>query len=902
MPTAFALCACLDADENPQTLPPDIRALTLAGREQHFEQQTLGQARLAVTAAQEQLQRLRHQQQLWEPLTQLVDQAEELTGQVRKLTEEQGRLPAALEADAAGASAATERTPFQAHVAEAAAVWSRRFAELDAGGAARQAEINKVRTEKVSLEQEQGRLQLLFDARQQKHWWAPIFWRAQFHADTAPRLAEIKTRLSELDQASQRLAAEEATDREERSRLEKQRAADREQTLLKELARRQTELEGRRRQLGEQELQLQTRIEELCRQWTSASEPLSLGADGALPDRAALQTAQQRWQRQLLAREQELARAQQWLTDVEESARTFRQQLTRRLNLVASTLAALPRDPLFGDQAGCVPIFDLLLLDDAEQVTEADFLGLARQARRWVLLGSPTEDLTTESTENTEEKQKRNRYSSVSSVSSVVKPGFFAQLWERLHTDPRRLPYAWLLRQGRLCCRLHNVPPDQERWIQTEKVADQPDVELCILSVPRTRPVLAEVLFPQAMGIHQAKEYLYRELEELTVQAQAPSLRWLERPGQVVLQLASEELIDTCPVTLEAGIRELVGAWSGEGEPGSEGAAPWQTCCLEFDTAAGWDRTRAEQWVETHLNLRSLGRTVLLTTPHRMQPALGRWVASLALPGPHSFSKAHGEPAVDFVMVPPVSGGDSRRHSEPAPAVRIPGRRQGGTATATARPKTSRGGAGVETDLADPRRCDQLSAELRAQLPAQGLVNYPEAQAVARTVATLLADPSFQAEVSRWQQRLRGLPARHPALAVIALYPAQVELLRWALRRAHLPSSSSLIVEVGLPATFQQRECHTALVSLTRSHTHRAVAFGESPEQLVLALTRAASRLILFGDPGTLARRSQWPGAVDHLDETTANRERRLIARLVQALQGSGVLAQGFRLHESGSL
>src|SRR5262249_55248314 len=159
--------------------------------------------------------------------------------------------------------------------------------------------------------------------------------------------------------------------------------------------------------------------------------------------------------------------------------------------------------------------------------------------------------------------------------------------WGRLHTDPRRLPYAWVLRQSRLCCRLHTVPADQERWLQSEKVADRPEIELRILSVPRTQPVLAEVLFPQAMSIHDAKAYLYRELEELTVQAHAPSLRWLERPAQIVLRLAPDELPDARPVSLEYGIRELVGARPVDGPATGEQPAPWQTCCLEFDCSSG---------------------------------------------------------------------------------------------------------------------------------------------------------------------------------------------------------------------------------------------------------------------------------------------------------------------------
>jgi hypothetical protein len=78
-------------------------------------------------------------------------------------------------------------------------------------------------------------------------------------------------------------------------------------------------------------------------------------------------------------------------------------------------------------------------------------------------------------------------------------------------------------------------------------------------------------------------------------------------------------------------------------------------------------------------------------------------------------------------------------------------------------------------------------------------------------------------------------------------------------------------------------------LSLTRSHSHRAVPLGEDPAWLPLALTRAAGRLVLFADAGTLARRIQWPGALDHLDEVAAERERRMTARLLRSLtEGDG--------------
>src|SRR5262249_12362005 len=115
-----------------------------------------------------------------------------------------------------------------------------------------------------------------------------------------------------------------------------------------------------------------------------------------------------------------------------------------------------------------------------------------------------------------------------------------------------------------------------------------------------------------------------------------------------------------------------------------------------------------------------------------------------------------------------------------------------------------------------------------------------------------------------------------PAVAVLALFPAQARLLQLLVSRSAVIAAAAVPVAEGLPAALAHRECFLALVSLTRSHTHRAVPFSDPPRALVLAFTRAVARLVLFGDPGTLTRRSQWHGALDHLDE--------LAGRLEQAL------------------
>ncbi len=196
------------------------------------------------------------------------------------------------------------------------------------------------------------------------------------------------------------------------------------------------------------------------------------------------------------------------------------------------------------------------------------------------------------------------------------------------------------------------------------------------------------------------------------------------------------------------------------------------------------------------------------------------------------------------------------------------------------RPAPAKGGAGLETDLSDVPHGDRLPNDVRYILPRKGLVNYIEAAAVVRA--------------------LERLPQGEPLPAVIALYAAQAELIRTLIGRSPALSGRPA-PRVDVPGAFRETECDAVLVSLTRSHAHRAVTFGEDPGQLALALTRARRRLVVFGDAGTLARRAQWAGPLDHLDESAAGREREIVGRLLEYIHGHGAHREGFAVAEGPS-
>jgi hypothetical protein len=125
-------------------------------------------------------------------------------------------------------------------------------------------------------------------------------------------------------------------------------------------------------------------------------------------------------------------------------------------------------------------------------------------------------------------------------------------------------------------------------------------------------------------------------------------------------------------------------------------------------------------------------------------------------------------------------------------------------------------------------------------------------------------------------------------VTVVTPFAAQARLLRERLAGMGVPV-------VG-PGDAVPARTVSVVVSLVRSHSQRAVAFGTDPAWLARMLARARGRVAVVGDPGTLARRAVWDGPVDGLDEQRAQREKAWIGRLVRYLHGHAPRAAQFRL------
>ena len=268
----------------------------------------------------------------------------------------------------------------------------------------------------------------------------------------------------------------------------------------------------------------------------------------------------------------------------------------------------------------------------------------------------------------------------------VTRLGSFEKLWQALHCASRRLHYAWSWENARLCCTLRPVSSQNRIHLEIERVADFPEIELRILTIPKSTPLLAQVVFPTGMTITQAKNFIYRELEEVVVQGGGRGA-WLAEEGDGLLfhvgAFPPGELV--C-LELEKGLHEWVAP------------ATAHTCRFEFAGAAGWSRAQVDQWLQRYLHVRDHGRTMDLQVPYRMMAGLAGPISEILFGGPHiPLPNTIPQGSLEFIAVPPLrkdTKADGKR--KPAPGV-------------NGLPALPREGAGLEQDLAVQHRLLQVA-------------------------------------------------------------------------------------------------------------------------------------------------------------------------------------------------
>jgi hypothetical protein len=758
---------CLAPEERLTELPPTIRALTLQERASVIRENTLRTANQARAAAELQCARRRHEASLWPRLEELArTMASESEAQIQA----EAKMAAVEFEVAKDAEASGGRLVDNLRTLKRAGQESQAKLSSEVGSVERQRE--EYASKLADLAKQVELLEPLATAKQRGRWWSSNWWKAIVKGNVVGKLRDLQAQHAQLassfNTASQRL--------QELAELSRQvtmkQSADIDGCVKSEIAIRQKKISVVVVQHREVVRRSELLWTELCSQiQEQALRPTSSSIQ-------AVAVAKRLWQQHRNEDDARCTFSREWAEFLESSSGALADKLPGIANLVAATPAALAADPHFSNPSSRVGQFDLVVVEEAHEIAESRFLEATHRAGRWVLVGCPS---------LLPQESKRGRHISQSARAELFTAKgegtqWFGRLWNHLQSDSYLRPQAWFRENYRLGYCFRSVAREERKWLQNEPVADAPDVELRILSLPRARPELAEIIFPIAMTMGSAKDFLDGEL----------GMRDLGRTAWLGTQYR-----------MTSGLADIVYDWLGRDSENRDLASPTES-----------------------------------------------------------------EPPVEFIS---VLGGAKIKGPE----------RNGERGPRVAEPTASRQfpacGAGLETELARLRPGDRFSNEIRGLVTGRGFVNLPEARAVVHKLEDLFRRGS----VTRKSSNRHAVP-----VAVIALFPAQAELIGRLVQQSACLAAHASSIAIGPPDAFRQREADIALISLTRSHSHRAVAYGERPATLELALTRARRRLVLIGDPGNLSRRAQWRGAVDHLDEVSSNREAYIIGRIMRYISG----------------
>lgn len=396
-----------------------------------------------------------------------------------------------------------------------------------------------------------------------------IFARLWGRAKPPPDPAEHDRLVREVEREVHELTDREAKLRADAQAADRAFAAERDELIGAEAVARRADLDARLTALAadrdEAAGRFAVRVKELDRFKLPAPAQLTPEAvDRVTADLLARRAAAESRRAAARARLDELARA---------GADLARQALAD-VRVVVGTPGSVGADPVFG-AFDAEPPFDRLVLDHAEELTEADVDGLSPLAGRWVLAGDAAP----------RGGPVRGR---------PADPPLLARLVRRLDRSP------WAVEGDRLVARLRPLPPDARRRLTREPVLDRPEIELRFAADGDGDPVLAEVAFPAGTPVFEAKQFLAAEVGEVLLRPCGVSC-WAHPEGRpTAVWPAAEAGGPGGWVDLEPGVREKV--------------AGGFTAAVAFDPAVGWDAESAAEWLAARLPA-DPGRVAALPRP-----------------------------------------------------------------------------------------------------------------------------------------------------------------------------------------------------------------------------------------------------------------------------------------------
>lgn len=791
----------LDGTQRPETLPDWLRRLTPEEQTRAFREQVLTDARRKRDQSESACQLRRAAEPHWQDLQACLDNLLSKREQLQRLDDQAAKLAEQVDQDA---DRAQVDAPFGANMAEWRNGRDAALAEIDAQIVVLNGNLAAADQESQVLAQRIACLEPGYRAKKQGKFWSPAFWAHLFHGHIVPEMEALLGQRKDLDARRENLNRELTQAKARRQELLDRFTAERSALVS-------GETDARRRKLLSQREPLERDLRQHDEEWNTLCAKVHVVGIEKSPHAVAV--ARQTWQRDRQRDEEHCRFAHQWSDFVAETIADFATRLPSLVNLIAGTCQRWLQDVKFRD-AVARP-FDLTIIEDANCVTQDDLIQLARGSQRCILVAHTFYETS----------HDKNGDSSKTTPWQV--------LWRSQNGPAADVSCSWRHENSRLICDLVRFSPEDLQHLETERLADAPDIELGILQRPDSSPCLAQVSFGPERSFGDAFQFMMREVQEFPVSPLGRTRWWTEDAGQ----------IQRC-----FGVAGLPVDWSVI-EPGVrlgtvDDGTLIRVSAIAFAKAEGWNRTKAEAWLDRYQPGYDAERTAFLEMPHRFPPALATIIQSLLSVADRPSRAGHfqdGMRQFEFIAVP-----------------------------ALAKKVWPSEGAGLELDLSAPRTADRLPVGLRQGLPPRGFVNYIEAQALVRRLETFS------------QKEVNGQPYR---VVATALYESQVELLRRLVAQSEILRNSRLDVQIDLPRRLHQRECDVVFLSLTRSPDQRAAAFGENENELPLALTRARTRLLLFADPGALSRRVQSNGPAEHHNGVDASLELSCLTRLLAFLQ-----------------
>lgn len=549
----------LAEDENPARLSPVVTRRTSTALGRGRLEQVQEELVTAIAQAEARLAQL-------EQLTKLRSEFMEVDSRLSACTSRLGQIETEVRADPTVAMRVNQMT------ADAETTVNRLTAKWQAA----QAEQRKLEAEVAADRNQQ------LPTLRKPGFFARLFGSGKPRADSVVLATVTHDNQRQASEAAARVAALE----QELETATAELAALREQAIRDEITTRQQTLETERATLTAIWQQLQTQIDQLRptdTQWNDLEAARNAVAA-------------------------ELAEARQRVTWLNHNRTDVIRQYLAEPRVVVATPGSLGVDPVL-EMASCEqcpsgskPQFSLLILDRAEELTEADFVRLSHLATRWVLVGDTSNPLDARSPIN-------GTAGSSACPSKVIEAPFLARLAQALDRE------RWVYEGDRLVCRLTHLTPQERRTVTREPVLDRPEIELRIGTNSTGEPVLAEVAFPVNTPVADAKAFLFRQLGEVLLQP-CGELCWEHTATLLIARWPAAEVQPTAGppgwLELEPGVRECV----------VNGPPPVFTAAVTFDSAAGWDIPKAEAWLALHVAAFTPTRLAMLPRTHTLPRAI----------------------------------------------------------------------------------------------------------------------------------------------------------------------------------------------------------------------------------------------------------------------------------------